>query len=111
MVERPLMNDIPEVALSTIEEIFGTSFVRHTDGEADAGQPFASVFPENAAQVESLTKLAARYRIPLVARGAGTALYPGRASRALAVRFDAMREIRLPKEPGEDWVEVEPGVT
>jgi FAD/FMN-containing dehydrogenase len=69
------------------------------------------VFPENAAQVESLTKLAARYRIPLVARGAGTALYPGRAPRALAVRFDAMREIRLPKEPGEDWVEVEPGVT
>src|SRR5829696_7380408 len=111
MVERPLMNDIPEVALSTIEEIFGTSFVRHTDGEADAGQPFASVFPENAAQVESLTKLAARYRIPLVARGAGTALYPGRAPRALAVRFDAMRHIRLPEESAEEWVEVEPGVT
>jgi FAD/FMN-containing dehydrogenase len=113
MVERPLMNDIPEVALRTIEDIFGTSFVRHAADEAelDAGQPFASVFPENAAQVESLTKLAARYRIPLVARGAGTALYPGRAPRALAVRFDAMREIRLPKEPGEDWVEVEPGVT
>jgi glycolate oxidase len=105
------MNDIPEAALRTIEEILGTRFVRHEDGEADAGQPFASVFPENAAQVESLTKVAARYRLPLVARGAGTALYPGKAPQALAVRFDAMREIRLPKEPGEDWVEVEPGVT
>ena len=64
------MNDIPEVALRTIEDIFGTSFVRHAADEAelDAGQPFASVFPENAAQVESLTKLAARYRIPLIAR-------------------------------------------
>ena len=104
------MNDIPEVALRTIEDIFGTSFVRHADGEADAGQLFASVFPENAAQVESLTKLAARYRIPLIARGAGTAQNSGRAPRALAVRFDAMREIRIP-ESGEDWVEVEPGVT
>jgi hypothetical protein len=107
------MNDIPEEALRTIEEIFATRFVQHAADEAepDAGQPFASVFPENAAEVESLTKLAAHHRIPLVARGAGTALYPGKAPQALAVRFDAMREIRLPKEPGEDWVEVEPGVT
>ena len=104
------MNDVPEVALRTIEETFGTRFVRHADGEADAGQLFASVFPENAAQVESLTKLAARYRIPLIARGAGTALNAGRAPRALGVRFDAMREIRIP-ESGEGWVEVEPGVT
>ncbi|HWI46009.1 MAG TPA: hypothetical protein VNT12_07540 [Rubrobacter sp.] len=74
------MNDIPEVALRTIEDTFGTRFVRHADGEAepDAGQLFASVFPENASEVESLTKLAARHRIPLIARGAGTALNPGR---------------------------------
>jgi glycolate oxidase len=113
MAERHLMNDIPEEALKTIEESFGTRFVRHAPSEAEphAEQPFASVFPENAAEVESLTKLAARHRIPLVARGAGTALYPGRAPRALAVRFDAMRRIRLPEESGEDWVEVEPGVT
>jgi FAD/FMN-containing dehydrogenase len=104
------MNDIPEAALKTIEEAFGTRFVWHVDGEEepDAGQPFASVFPENAAEVESLTRLAARHRIPLKARGAGTAINPGRAPRALAVRFDAMREIRIP-ESGEDWVEVEPG--
>jgi glycolate oxidase len=106
------MNDIPEEALKTIEETFGTRFVWHADGEEepDAGQPFASVFPENTAEVESLTRLAARHRIPLIARGAGTAINPGSAPRALAVRFDAMREIRIP-ESGEDWVEVEPGVT
>jgi FAD/FMN-containing dehydrogenase len=106
------MNDIPEEALKTIEETFGTRFVWHADGEEepDAGQPFSSVFPENAAEVESLTRLAAHHRIPLIARGAGTAINPGRAPRALAVRFDAMREIRIP-ESGEDWVEVEPGVT
>ena len=48
------MNDIPEEALRTIEETFGTRFVWHSDGEEepDAGEPFASVFPENAAEVE-----------------------------------------------------------
>src|SRR5215212_6697308 len=110
MAEGPLMNDIPEMALRTIEDTFGTRFMRHTKGEADAEQLFASVFPENAEEVESLAKLAARHRIPLIARGAGTALNPEKAPRALAVRFDAMREIQLP-ESGEDWVEVEPGIT
>jgi glycolate dehydrogenase FAD-linked subunit len=105
------MNDIPEEALRTIEERFGTRFVRHVAGEPDAEEPFASVFPESVEEVESLTKLAARHHIPLVARGAGTALYPGKASQALAVRFDAMRAIRLPEQSGEEWVEVEPGAT
>src|SRR5215208_3158451 len=107
------MNDIPEEALRSIEEIFGTRFVRHAAEEAqpDAGQPFASAFPENAVEVESLTKLAALHSIPLVARGAGTAIYPGKPPRGLAVRFDAMRQIRLPSREEENWVEVEPGVT
>jgi hypothetical protein len=38
-----------------------------------------------------------------------TALYPGKTSPALAVRFDAMRKIRLPGGEGEHLVEVEPG--
>jgi glycolate oxidase len=105
------MNEIPEEALKTIEESFGTRLVRPAASKPDTEEPLASVFPESAEEVETLTKLAARHRIPLVARGAGTALYPGKAPRALVVRFDAMRAIRLPEESGEGWVEVEPGVT
>jgi glycolate oxidase len=105
------MNDIPEEALKTIEESFGTRFVRHAASELDAEEPFASVYPESAEEVESLTKLATRHSIPLIARGAGTALYLGKVPRALVVRFDAMRHIQLPEEPEEGWVEVEPGVT
>ena len=105
------MNDIPDEVLNTIEESFGTRFVRHAASEPDAEEPFASVFPENVDELEALAKLAARHRIPLIARGAGTALYPQREPRALVARFDAMRGIRIPPEPGEPWVEVEPGVT
>src|SRR5215212_2058714 len=83
LVERRLMTDIPDEALRTIEESFGTRFVRHAVGEPEpeAEKPFASVFPESAEEVESLTRLAARHRIPLMARGAGTGLYPGEAPR------------------------------
>jgi FAD/FMN-containing dehydrogenase len=106
------MNDIiSEEALKTLGESFGTRFVRPAANGPDAEEPFASVFPESVEEVESLAELAARYRIPLVARGAGTALYPERTPQALVVRFDAMRGIRIPPESGEDWVEVEPGVT
>ena len=107
------MNDIPGEVLRTIEESFGARFMRHavSEAEPDAEEPFASVFPESTEEVESLTKLAARHRIPLMARGAGTALNPTKVPRALAVRFDAMRTIRLPEGEAENWVEVEPGVT
>lgn len=107
------MNDIPKEAIRTIEENFGSRFMRHGAGGTgpDAGEPFASVFPRSVEEVEFLTRLAARYSIPLVARGAGTALNPTNAPPALVVRFDAMRGIRLPEGEGEEWVEVEPGVT
>ena len=107
------MKNIPEEVLSTIQERFGSRFVQHTTSEAepDAEEAVASVFPQSAEEVESLTRLAARHSIPLVARGAGTALYPGKPPRGLAVRFDAMRQIRLPVGEEENWVEVEPGVT
>jgi FAD/FMN-containing dehydrogenase len=108
-----LMNDIiPEGALKTLEETFGSRFVQHATGGAAPGaeETVASVFPQSAEEVESLTRLAALHSIPLVAQGAGTALYRGKPPRGLAVRFDAMHQIRLP-EGEENWVEVEPGAT
>jgi FAD/FMN-containing dehydrogenase len=109
-----LMNNIiPDDALKTLEEMFGSRFVQHASGAAapDAKEAVASVFPHSVEEVESLTRLAARHSIPLVARGAGTALYPGKPPRGLVVRFDVMRQIRLPGREEENWVEVEPGVT
>jgi glycolate oxidase len=105
------MNDIiPEDALKTLEERFGSRFVQHTVSEA-AQDTVASVYPQSVEEVESLARLAARHSIPLVARGAGTAIYPGEPPRGLTVRFDAMRQIRIPAGEEENWVEVEPGVT
>jgi len=104
-------DNIPEDALEILEEKFGTRFSQHAVGEeaSGAGGAVASVYPESAEEVESIARLASRHSIPLVARGAGTAIYPGEPPRGLAVRFDAMRQIRIPD--GQSWVEVESGVT
>lgn len=107
------MNDtIPADVQKILEERFGSRFVQHPPGGAAPGaeDAVAAVFPQSVEEVESLTRLAARHSIPLVARGAGTALYPGKPPRGLTVRFDAMHQIRLP-EGEENWVEVEPGAT
>jgi FAD/FMN-containing dehydrogenase len=108
------MNDIiPAGVQKTLEEKFGSRFVRHVTRRvvANGEDAVASVYPQSVEEVESLTRLAARHSIPLVARGAGTAIYPGKPPRGLTVRFDAMHQIRLPEGENEKWVEVEPGVT
>ena len=58
------MNDISEEALRSIKETFGARFVWHASSEAESGAegPFASVFAENAEEVQLLTRLGARYR-------------------------------------------------
>src|SRR5215213_10725955 len=104
--------NIPEEVLGTIQESFGSRFVRHPPSETgEVEGAFASVFPQGAEEVQFLTRLAALHSIPLVARGAGTALHPPKALQGLAVRFAAMRHVRLPEGEEETWVEVEPGVT
>ena len=97
------MNDIPEEDLRTLEERFGDRFVRHAAAEADAEESFASVFPESAEEVESLTRLAARHEIPLMARGAGTALHQGKAPRAL-VDLSAVADVKLVQLAGRSWM-------
>jgi FAD/FMN-containing dehydrogenase len=110
-MRKVLMNGIiPENVLKTLEDTFGSRFVRHTVGEeAPRAEEAASVYPESVEEVESLARLAARYSIPLAARGGDTAIYPGEPPRGLTVRFDAMRQTRMPE--GKGWVEVEPGAT
>jgi glycolate oxidase len=103
---------MPQSTRVLLQEKFGRRFIRHAADEPDVDEEsLASVFPQSTEEVEWLTRLAARHSIPLVARGAGTALYPGKVpTSGLVVRFDAMNRIQLP-EGDENSVEVEPGAT
>lgn len=47
------------------------------DGTAKPHLPDAVVFPQNTAQISEIMKIASRYRIPVVPRGAGTGMTGG----------------------------------
>ena len=106
----PAVRDLQE-ALSALEQQLGDRLERGTiRGEVPGAEDaLASVSPMSAEEVELLAQVAARYSVPLLALGAGTAPESGAEKRGFLVRFDLMRRTRLPEEE-EPWVEAEPGV-
>jgi FAD/FMN-containing dehydrogenase len=106
-----MSEDQREEALRVLERSFEDRLKRGPirGEEHDTEDVLASVLPMNAEEVKLLAQVAARYSIPLLALGAGTALESGAQKRGIAVRFDLMRRTRLP-DGEEPWVEAEPGV-
>jgi len=81
------------------------------DGGMDKARPDAVVFPESAAEVSEIVKIAARAGVPLVGRGAGTGLSGGSipAEGGLVVAFARMKRI-VEIDLGNERAVVEPGV-
>lgn len=81
------------------------------DGSVDKARPEVVVFPRNTAEVAAIVKVAAKYKLPLVGRGAGTGLSGGAIPRAGGImvafaRMNRIVEIDIPNERAT----VEPGV-
>lgn len=81
------------------------------DAANDRGKPDGVAFPITPEDVEMIVRWAARHRIPLVARGAGTGLSGGAVAErgGLIVAFSRMNRI-LELQPAGRCVSVEPGV-
>ncbi len=81
------------------------------DGGFDRHAPDAVVFPATAAGVVALAQWASEYRIPLIARGAGTGLSGGAIAErgGVIVEFSRMKRVVELDEAGRSAV-VEPGV-
>jgi glycolate oxidase len=98
----------PSPVLTAADELL----VYECDGHTlDKAPPSAVVFPTSAAQVVAIVKLANQYRVPFVARGAGTGLSGG----ALALEGAVIIEMsRMNKILEVDYVNqravVEPGL-
>jgi FAD/FMN-containing dehydrogenase len=107
-----MSEDQREEVLRVLEQSFGDRLKRDPVGGEGSGteEALASVLPMNAEEVEFLAQVAARYSVPLVALGAGTAPDSGAEKRGIAIRFDLMRRTRLP-DGVEPWVEAEPGAS
>jgi glycolate oxidase len=79
-------NAIPPAAIAELcralspERVFSDPsdlIVWEYDGTIEKGQPQVVVFPESAADVSAAVKIARRYDLPIVPRGAGTGLSGG----------------------------------
>jgi glycolate oxidase len=73
-----------------IEKLLGSSAVLHRpedvllyeyDGSVEKGRPDVVVFPTTTEQVSRVVKLAGKYNVPVVGRGAGTGLSGGALAR------------------------------
>jgi glycolate oxidase len=82
------------------------------DGTAALKQrPLAVVFPENAAEVSAVLKLARVHRVPVVTRGSGTGLSGGSVPTAGALVLCVLRMNRLlGLDPANLTIEAEAGV-
>src|SRR3989337_712432 len=63
----------PDRVLSAPEDLLAFEY----DGTIERGQPQVVVFPETTAEVAAAVKIACRYDLPIVPRGAGTGLSGG----------------------------------
>ena len=81
------------------------------DGSVEQARPDCVVFPRNREDVISIVQIAARHKVPIVGRGAGTGLSGGALARegGLLVVFSRMNHI-LEIDAGNRRAVVEPGV-
>ncbi len=81
------------------------------DGSVEQGRPDAVVFPSSTEEVARIVKLAAKYNVPIVGRGAGTGLSGGALARTgglmlVFARMNRILEIDIPNQRAV----VQPGV-
>jgi glycolate oxidase len=76
------------------------------DASLIRGQPSCVVFPQDAAEVAEVVKLAERHGVPIVARGAGTGLAAGASPTegGIVLVTTAMNEVDIDPDNRTAWV-------
>jgi glycolate oxidase len=97
----------PERVLHTPEDLL----VFEYDGTIERGAPQVVVFPDSAAEVAACVRIARRYDLPVVPRGAGTGLSGGAVAAVGGVLIAMTRMHRILEVDVENCTAlVEPGV-
>ncbi|MBZ5662882.1 MAG: FAD-binding protein [Acidobacteriia bacterium] len=97
----------PKAVLSEPEDLMLYEY----DGSVELGSPECVVFPSSAREVSEIVRLANRYEVPLLGRGAGTGLSGGAIARdgGIVVAFSRMNRI-LEIDAANLRAVVQPGV-
>ncbi len=81
-----------------------------TDASIYQVLPLGVFFPLNAAEVHAAVELAARYRVPLLPRTAGSSLAGQAVNEALILDMSRHMDQVLEVNSDERWVRVQPGI-
>ncbi|HIE57038.1 MAG TPA: FAD-binding oxidoreductase, partial [Anaerolineales bacterium] len=81
-----------------------------TDASLYQVMPYGVLLPKTVDDVQAALELAARYRIPIVPRTAGTSLAGQAVNEALVIDFTSHLNRILEVNAEERWVRVQPGV-
>ena len=111
---------LPEAAVQDLQRAVGPRAVLHRDqdlllyeydGSIDKGRPEAVVFPRSTEEVVEIVKIAGRYDLPFVGRGAGTGLSGGviPTRGGIMIGFSRMNRI-LEIDCENECAVVQPGV-
>jgi glycolate oxidase len=111
---------IPDAAIVELQRALGREHVLHTpedllvfeyDGTIERGQPQVVVFPDTTGEVAAAVKIARRYGLPIVPRGAGTGLSGGAVAAigGVIIALTRMKRI-LEVDAANRTALVEPGV-
>lgn len=106
--------------LDDLKSLLGVDSVLHRpeelllyeyDGSVETARPTCVVFPRNTQDVVKIVKLANRYNVPIVGRGAGTGLSGGALARrgGIVIGFSKMNRI-LNVDIENQQATVQPGV-
>jgi glycolate oxidase len=114
------VKQIPKQAISDLMAALSPDRVLHTpedllvfeyDGTIERGQPQVVVFPDDASEVAACVRIARRYGLPVVPRGAGTGLSGGAVAAVGGVLIAMTRMHRILDVDLENLTAlVEPGV-
>jgi glycolate oxidase len=112
MATTPLIRELTQVLGA--ENVLGRPedlMLYEYDGLSSVRPPDAVVFPTTTQQVVNIVNLAARFKVPVIARGAGTGLSGGAVvtERGIVVSFARMKEI-LEIDIENQRARVQPGV-
>lgn len=100
---------LPEDALLTTREEV-EAYRRDRALDPNAGLPLAVVLPRSTAEVQRAITWAAKHRVPVVPRGAGTGVSGGATAvtNGIVVSLERMRDVRV--DPATRTLTVQPGL-
>ncbi len=81
-----------------------------TDASLYQIEPLGVVIPRTADDVQATLEIAARYSVPLIARGGGSGLAGQAIGRGLILDFSKYMRRIIEINPDEHWARVEPGL-